>query len=223
MTNEVEKNIDKLVKILWDYHHLNHTLKPADLIFGLGSHDIRVAERAAELYLGKYAPKVIFSGGFGRLTEGDWDKAEADTFAEVAIRMGVPPEDVLIENRATNTGENISLGYETLKAHHIFPKKIILVQKPYMERRTYATFMKQWPGEAVEIVEIMVTSPQIPLEEYSTDPIFREKFINAMVGDTQRIKLYEERGFQIPQEMPDDVWSAYEELVRLGYDKQLMQ
>lgn len=33
----------------------------------------------------------------------------------------------------------------------------------------------------------------------------------------------EERGFQIPQEMPDEVWSAYEELVRLGYDKQLMQ
>ena len=35
-----------LAKKLWDYHHTNHTLEKADCILALGSHDLRVAERA---------------------------------------------------------------------------------------------------------------------------------------------------------------------------------
>lgn len=212
-------NVDGLVKTLWDYHHLGHVVEKADLIFGLGSHDIRVAQRAAELYLQGYAPQILFSGNHGRGTEGEWEETEADTFARAAIAMGVPDKDILRECRATNTGENIILGYQLLESLGLHPQRIILVQKPYMERRTYATFMKQWPGGKAEI---MVSSPQISLEEYATDPAFRDKFINTMVGDTQRIILYAEKGFQIPQEMPESVQRAYEELVKLGYDTQLI-
>ena len=42
-----------------------------------------------------------------------------------------------------------------------------------------------------------------------------------MVGDLQRIRLYPDKGFQIHQEIPDDVWKAYEELVEAGFDKYL--
>lgn len=213
-----EEEVDDLVKTLWDYHHLNQTLKKADLIFCLGSNDVRVAERATELYLQGLAPKILFSGSIGRLTE-EWTEAEADVFAKVAISMGVPSQDILIENTATNTGENISRGYALLKERGLNPQKIILVQKPYMERRAYATFMKQWPGEKVTI---MATSPQIPLEEYALDATFREKFINAIVGDTERIELYAKKGFQIPQEMPSEVLAAYKKLIALGYNKQVV-
>jgi hypothetical protein len=44
-----------------------------------------------------------------------------------------------------------------------------------------------------------------------------------MVGDLQRIREYPARGFQIPQDIPDDVWDAYEQLVRAGYDRHLMK
>ena len=43
-----------------------------------------------------------------------------------------------------------------------------------------------------------------------------------MVGDLQRIKVYPERGYQTYQEIPSDVWEAYEELVRIGYNKHLV-
>jgi hypothetical protein len=43
-----------------------------------------------------------------------------------------------------------------------------------------------------------------------------------MVGDLQRIRLYPEKGFQIHQDIPDDVWDAYEELVKAGYTKYLI-
>ena len=85
-----------------------------------------------------------------------------------------------------------------------------------MERRSYATFKKQWPDK-----DLIVTSPQISFEDYPTEEIPIEKVINIMVGDLQRIRIYPDKGFQIPQEIPDDVWAAYERLVARGFDKHL--
>jgi hypothetical protein len=44
-----------------------------------------------------------------------------------------------------------------------------------------------------------------------------------MVGDLQRIKIYPAKGFQVPQEIPDEVWKAYERLVEMGFDKHLVK
>lgn len=202
---------------IWDYHHVNHTLVPSDCILTLGSHDTRVAERAAELYHEGWAPLLIFAGGLGRLTDGMWSEPEADLFARIAVEKGVPAEKILIENRSTNTGENIQLVKALLTEKSLDPQTFILVQKPYMERRTFATFAKNWPEKA-----FVVTSPQIPFESYPNEEISLEQVINIMVGDLQRIKIYPEKGFQVYQEIPDDVWQAYEQLVELGFDKQLI-
>ena len=203
---------------LWDYHLLNDSLEKSDCILVLGSHDLRVAERAADLHLQGWAPTLIFSGGLGNLTLGMWSEAEADKFARVAIEKGVPKELIVIENRSTNTGDNILFTEQILKDKNLDPKSFIVVQKPYMERRSYATFKKHWPDK-----KILVTSPQISFDEYPTDEIPVESVINLMVGDLQRIRFYPEKGFQIYQEIPADVWQAYEELVELGFNKHLMK
>jgi Uncharacterized conserved protein len=204
-------------KILWDYHHVNHTLERSDCILVLGSHDTRVAERGAELYLQEWAPILIFSGGLGRLTSETWTDTEADKFAAIAERMGVPKEGILIENRSTNTGENILFTQQLLNEKDLDPKSFIVVQKPYMERRALATFQKHWPDK-----KLIVTSPQISFDEYPNEEISLEHVINIMVGDMQRIKIYPAKGFQTFQEIPFDVWQAYERLVELGYDKHLI-
>ena len=74
----------------------------------LGSHDTRVAERGAELFLDGWAPFVVFSGHLGALTGDRWQRSEAAVFAEVAGAKGVPRERMLIEDRSTNTGENVA-------------------------------------------------------------------------------------------------------------------
>jgi hypothetical protein len=43
-----------------------------------------------------------------------------------------------------------------------------------------------------------------------------------MVGDFQRLLVYAERGWQTPQEIPDDVRAAYERLVAAGYTRHLI-
>ena len=214
--NELE--ISSLAKTLWDYHHINHILKKSDCILALGSHDLRVAERTAELYLQGYAPLVIMSGGLGNFTKELWTEKEADQFAAVAIEKGVPEKNILIENNSSNTGENILFTQKLLAEKKLNPQNFIVVQKPYMERRSYATFKKHWPDK-----DLIVTSPEISFEQYPTNDIPIERVINIMVGDLQRIKFYPDRGFQIYQEIPADVWSAYEKLIGLGFDKHLMK
>jgi uncharacterized SAM-binding protein YcdF (DUF218 family) len=213
--------IRALAEQIWRYHQLNHQLASSDVILVLCSHDKAVAERGAQLFLEGWAPLLIFSGGLGSITSKLWREPEADQFAAIAITMGVPPERILIENRSTNTGENVLFTKQLLAEQHLDPQTFILVQKPYMERRSYATFKRLWPEK-----EALVTSPQVSFEDYlrrySNEALSSDDVVSIMVGDLQRIRLYPARGFQIPQDIPDEVWDAFEELVAAGYDKHLI-
>ncbi|OQY91891.1 MAG: hypothetical protein B6D37_15565 [Sphingobacteriales bacterium UTBCD1] len=214
----MEKEIFLAAKILWNYHLMHQPLQPAECILALGSHDLRVADRAAELFHQNMAPLVIMSGGLGNLTKELWKEKEADLFAKRAVSLGVPEENILIENRSTNTGENIRFTRDLLASKGMDPESFILVQKPYMERRTFATFKKQWPGKGFS-----VTSPQISFEDYPSQEIPVERVINIMVGDLQRIIEYPAKGFQIPQEVPEAVMDAFHVLIRSGFDKHLIR
>jgi uncharacterized SAM-binding protein YcdF (DUF218 family) len=209
--------VDAFARIVWDYHHLNHALEKADCIIALGSHDTRVAERGAEVFLGGWAPLIVFSGNLGALTSAIWDRPEAEIFADVAMRMGVPEDRILVEKASTNTGENVDFSRTLLLEKGVHPKKAIVVQKPYMERRSYATFRKRWPD-----LEVIVTSPQLDFDAYATEAITRDDVIHIMVGDLQRILLYAEKGWQIRQEVPAEVMEAYAGLVAAGYTRRLV-
>jgi uncharacterized SAM-binding protein YcdF (DUF218 family) len=217
----MDGRLHDLAETIWHYHLMNQQLFQADVILVLGSHDTRVAERGAELFHERWAPLLIFSGGLGAITRDIWNEPEADQFAAIAIGLGVPEDKILIENRSSNTGENIVCTRQLLAKKQIDPQKFILVQKPYMERRSFATFRKLWPEK-----EVVVTSPQVSFDEYldhySSRELSRDEVISIMVGDLQRIKFYPEKGFQIYQEIPHDVWAAYEELVQAGYDQRLI-
>ena len=218
----MDERLRPQVERIWSYHHMNHQLARADVIVVLCSHDTIVAERGAELYLDGWAPLVVFSGGLGAITRNLWTDPEADRFARIAAGMGVPEDRILIENRSTNTGENVQFTRDLLADRGIDPATLILVQKPYMERRTYATFNKVWPGKSVR-----VTSPQLSMDDYlarySNNALSADDVISIMVGDLQRVRLYPAKGFQIPQDIPEDVWAAYEELVRAGFDRHLIR
>jgi DUF218 domain-containing protein len=217
----MDDQIRGLVEKIWNYHHLDHQLAHADAILVLCSHDTIVAARGAELFLEAWAPLLIFAGGLGAITRRLWSEPEADRFARIAVEMGVPEQRILIENRSTNTGENVLFTKQLLAEKGLDPQTFIVVQKPYMERRSYATFRKVWPEKRVR-----VTSPRLSLDQYlrecSHGALSPADVIGIMVGDLQRIRMYPARGFQIHQDIPDDVWQAYEELVRAGYDKYLL-
>ena len=193
---------------IWDYLKLNQALEKADCIIAFGSFDILVAELAADLYFRGYAKHVLMTGGLGKGTLGRWAKPEGEIFAEAARKKGVPESALLIENKATNTGENIAFSKALLRQSGIEARKIIGVQKPFMERRLYASLKKQWAG-----VECVVTSPDMGMQEYFSVIIKtgmpRDELIKIMLGDFARVQTYAELGYQIAQEIPGEVWEAY--------------
>jgi uncharacterized SAM-binding protein YcdF (DUF218 family) len=210
--------VDVLARRIWDYHHIGHSMREADCIVALGSHDVRVAERAAQVFLQGLAPLLVCSGKLGALTLGTWTQPEAEIFAEIAVAKGVPRNRILVEARSTNTGENVGFTRSLLAERGVEIRTVIAVQKPYMERRTYATFRKVWPE-----IDVCVTSPQIDFVDYPNERIAKDDVIHIMVGDLQRVMVYGERGYQIPQDVPADVRDAYEALIALGYTKRLIE
>jgi uncharacterized SAM-binding protein YcdF (DUF218 family) len=217
-----QADIRALAEKIWNYHRMNHELAPADAILVLCSHDERVADRGAQLFLEGFAPLLIFSGGRGAITSRLWDEPEAERFARIAISLGVPAERVVIEPNSTNTGENVRFTRQLLAEEGIDPQSFIVVQKPYMERRSYATFLQYWPGK-----HVVVTSPQASfddyLAQYTHTSLTPDDVVAIMLGDLQRIRFYPELGYQIAQEIPADVWDAFEQLVEAGYDKYLVR
>lgn len=213
-------DIDKNAKVIWDFMQMNMPLHKADAIFVLCSHDVRVAERALDLYNEGFAPWVIVSGGAGKLTKDVFAKPEAEVFKDILVNGGVPETKIIVEPKSANTGENVRFTFSLLNSIDMVFGSFILVQKPYMERRTYATFKKQWPNPETQI---FVTSPKVSYEEYvDRSELSKDLIINVMVGDLQRIREYPKMGFQIEQDIPDAVWHAYEALVAAGYTKHLI-
>lgn len=199
---------------------MKHKLNVSDIIFVLGSNDYKVAEYASDLFLKGLAPYILFSGGIAHhddLLSTGWNKAEAEIFADIAISKGIPKDRIIIENKAKNTGENVLYTEKILKKAGIIFSNVIAVQKPYMERRTFATIKVHWPN-----VNLMVSSPPIDFEDYVSNNKDKECLINIMVGDLQRIIEYPKLGFQIEQKVPNEVLNAYHFLVGKGYDKHLI-
>ncbi|WP_029815904.1 YdcF family protein [Vibrio parahaemolyticus] len=204
------------IETLWDYMQLKQDLKPADGLFVMCSNDVRVAEHAAALYHQKLAPLIVFSGGEGRFTDGLFEKSEAETFADIARLAGVPSDAILVETRSTNSGENVRFTEQLLKEKGIQCESIILVQKPFMERRAIATFEKQWQSP---YSQVQVSSTAHPFFEYINEDMPLMMVLEALMEDFSRVKSYPEKGFQTKQDIPNQVDSSYQVLLeRFGFD-----
>lgn len=211
----------ELAQIIWDYMRFEQPLKQADVIIGLGSSDVRTADWCSKLWKDGWAPMILFSGARGRITRDVFTENEADVYEQRALEIGVPQHVIVKDTKATNTGENIRNSAEVLHTYNVTAKRIILVTKPYMLRRTYATFMKQWPGEPRP--ETICSSIGGGFDEYCENRDYPfEYVVNVMVGDLQRISIYPKLGFQIEQDIPKNVQYAYGELVSRGYTKNML-
>lgn len=208
------------LQVIWDYLGMHQVPQKADCIVGFGNFNTNIARRAAELYHQGYAPKILFTGGLGRNTEGLLPEPEAVRFAKVAMACGVPERDIILEDKSTNTKENILFTREKLEQLGIPRNHILGVHQPFMERRITAAMGVYWPE-----LDFSVTSPQVTIAQYLADAakqgITENAAISVIVGDFQRMDLYARLGYQLPQHIPEEAWEAFHRLVAMGYDKQL--
>jgi hypothetical protein len=202
---------------LWDFHQMHHEPRNTDVAIGLGSHDIGVAEHAADLYHQGRFPLVVFTGANAPTTVGDFPQGEAVAFADRATELGVPRDALLVEPRATNTGENITYTRQLLIDHGHRPQSATLISRPYQQRRAYATVRKVWPS-----LDVVCSSPLQSLEEYVASIGDERRVLDMLVGDTQRLWVYADRGFAVQQDLTTDARHAYDRLVAAGYTSRLL-
>ena len=215
-----EPGIRRALSVAWDYMRLVDAVEKSDAILVLGSFDPNAALHGARLWLAGWAPKIIMSGGVahkGQLLDTGWNRPEAEVFAEIAMKEGVPREAILLESRAQNTAENFSLGRAVAEQAGVQIGKLLVVAKPYMTRRGFATGRKVWPE-----AELRLQCEAIEVTDYFSREADPERTVLALVGDLHRIVVYPRLGFQIEQEVPAPVHDALRELVRAGYGQRLV-
>ncbi|GLY31433.1 hypothetical protein Kisp02_47980 [Kineosporia sp. NBRC 101731] len=163
-------------------------------------------------------PLIVFTGANAPTTVERFPRGEAVHYREHALSLGVPDEVILVEPAARNTGDNITLTRELLRGRGIEPKSLTLVSRPYQQRRAYATCRRLWP----EVATVQCASLPLALDDYVAGIGDADRVVNMLVGDTQRIEVYAEKGFAIEQPMPDEVRDAFRQLVEAGYTSRLI-
>ncbi|MGW4821031.1 YdcF family protein [Streptomyces sp. NPDC004227] len=191
---------------------------PVDAVgIGLGSHDLGVADTTVDLYRRGMMPLIVFTGATSRTTQDRMPRGEAEHYRDRALELGVPADAVLVERHARNTGQNITLSRALLAERGLAVSSVLLVSKPYEERRAYATARKLWPE-----VEFVSASTPMTLPEYVDSIRDARLVIDMLVGSLQRLLIYPTQGFMIPQDVPADVIRAYERLASRGFTSRLV-
>ncbi|MBE1497197.1 hypothetical protein H4696_004297 [Amycolatopsis lexingtonensis] len=204
------------VRTLWEYHDLRHEPRRSDVGVGLGSRDPGVAVHTAELFHAGRFPLVVFTGANAPTTVDRFPRGEAVHYRDIALELGVPDEVILVEPAARNTGENIAFTRRLLAGREI--RSVTLVTRPYQQRRAYATAKRLWPG-----VDIVCASKAASFEDHITGEEDADRVIGMLVGETQRITEYAERGFAIPQHVPAGVERASGRLAEAGFTQRLLR
>lgn len=207
------------LKELYNYMKLNQPLEVCDIIIGCGCADLEIPVKCANLYKQGYAKKVLFAGGLGKITKDKFAKPEAIIYKEIAIREGIKEEDILIEDKSTNTGDNFRFAINILNKNNIKYDKILIVHKSVNERRTLSSAKAIFKDK-----DIIITSPDNSFDLFikhldESSPERTEQIIGTLLGDIQRMIIYPQFGWQVENKVPNSVINAYNYLKKLGYTK----
>ncbi|MFA4842348.1 MAG: ElyC/SanA/YdcF family protein, partial [Candidatus Omnitrophota bacterium] len=199
------------------------TLEVIDLLMILGSSDLRVPEEAAKIYHRGLVEKIIVAGGIGRLT-GDLVKPEAQVYRDILMENGVPETAILVEDKSTNTQENIQFSIALMKEHSLNPRSIVVMQTPVLQRRSMATFERWYSvtfeelfGYAPAIEKCISYAPYIP-DVFAMSEAERAELLDLAKGELYRLdpKVYgpQGRGYISYINIPSDVKETYEKLAK---------
>lgn len=205
------------VETLWRFHRIDDDLRPVDVAIGLGSHDPGVAVYTAELWKRGLFPLIVFTGANAPTTVERFPRGEAVHYREIALERGVPDNVIMVEPKATHTGENIDFVRDLLEQHGVKVRSVLITCRPYQQRRARATARKRWPG-----VDILCSGAQQSLDAYVTSIADPDRVVNMLVGDTQRLDLYAQAGESAAETIPQPVEAAYQRLVAAGYTERLI-
>ncbi len=197
------------IDIISDYLIDRQPLSRADAIFVFGHYLPDLPKSAAELYHSGMAPVILVSGYWHDRVPSGY-ASEADFIAQSLIKMGVPESSVIVEDRASNTLENVKFGMTKLAAKERSINSLIIVAVPWHMRRARATMIKHYP-------ELVIGTATFDPKNVTLTP----QIIARLVGEIDRLVEYHEKGDIFCPEMPNKVRQAAKSLRTLINDWEL--
>ena len=170
-------------------HLVETPLRPADLLFVFGTREdveLRVDE-ACRLWRGGYFRWAIVSGG---ITPGS-ERSECEIIAGAMIAGGIPADVVLREDRATNTGENVTFSLPIIDAAVGLSRirSVICLGNTWTARRYPMTLHRHWPE--VEKMLVTVDTFTTPRTQWHANP----ELARRMLREWGKIEPYKAKGF----------------------------
>lgn len=198
---------------IWNYFSTFNNVEKADVIVVCCSYDLRVCDHACNLLKQGFAERIIFSGFQGRWTKDLWVKSESEIFFKRAIENGISKEQLILENSATNIGENIAFS----RSLEPDVESVVFVTKPNTLLRVKLTIPIQWPN-----ITFLTSCPNIKFPTDISNVVGLFGLISEMVGDVQRIIEYPRLGYQVGWQFPEEIEASYDYLKDNGYTHCLM-
>lgn len=185
---------------------------PVDAIVGFGVFDLQLPRFCGDLYTRGLAPRIVFTGGLGAGT-GNLGGPEADAWRE-ALRRAYPEitdDRVILENRSTNTAENIAFTAALLARLHpalAFGRGLrtaIVVASPSRLRRVMLTLRKLQPA-----VRVIRQRPPCSLAtEAALYAAHRVDYLAHLAGELDRLVDYPRRGWIAAEPLPPEIAAAH--------------
>lgn len=127
---------------LTSYLSENDTPQKSEAIVAVSGGDtLGRADKAIELYLGGYAPLLVFSGA----AKDPNSPSNARVMQQAALARGVPASAIRLEEYSRDTKENAQLVKDILAES----EKVILVTSPYHQRRAAKELQKALPKTTI--------------------------------------------------------------------------
>ena len=213
----------RLAEQLYNFQRIDNELEKSDLLLVPCSNDLKLVDYIYELFKDGYAKNVLFSWWVAHVwdfLDTWWHKPEAEVFYERAIKLGIPSWNIYLEKFAKNTGENFNFSQKVIEKNNLDFESIIVVQKPFMQMRCYATFMKVWN---LKYKRVYFTWPQKSFIEYLEQYPKKQELVNILVWDLQRLIEYPNQWFQVHVDIPEEILDAYKKLIEYGFNKHLIK
>ncbi len=153
----------------------------ADLIVVFGTRHWTPAEIAASLFKRNLAPAILVTGGPSRDPEST---AEAHRHRDLLTAAGVPGDVILVEDRSSNTVENVTMGWAVAERALEEVRTVIAVTKWY-HRRAVVTL-----AHHVSAIERIYVADYTPFNTDRGIPLTRERWEESCPKSVRRETAY---------------------------------
>jgi uncharacterized SAM-binding protein YcdF (DUF218 family) len=180
---------DDLAREINARHLVQTGLKPADLLFVFGTREgvDEFVEAIAKLWRDGFCRHILISGG------PTWNNADAEALVlqRGIVRAGVPDNIILLEPRATNTGENVIFSLPIVDSHIGLKniRSVIALGKVCTSVRYLMTLQRHWPE--VEKMLFAVNYFGHPIEQWPQHEVTRARILR----EWNKLAPYKAAGF----------------------------